>query len=150
MTTLNCFEYSLQENCLGWIIWNLLAAMILCFIFMLLTYVCIVYNDVSNVHWQTIYCEKFTVEETRHFTWAMFRQHDSWIILIIILDAHTESWRNLVAYKVKNIIRKQKTSWKPKIWINKQDADLNGYNCFDPITESSSDQLIWFCNRIEI
>ena len=29
--------------------------------------------------------------------------------------------------KVKNIIRKQKTSQKPKIWINKEDADLNGY-----------------------
>ena len=35
----------------------------------------------------------------------------------------------------KNIIRKQ-------IWINKQDADLNGLY-FDPITESSSDQLIY-------
>ena len=53
-------------------------------------YVCIVYNDVCNVHWQTIYCEKFTVEETGHFTWAMFRQHDSWIISNIIFEAHTE------------------------------------------------------------
>ena len=33
-------------------------------------YVCIVYTDVSNVHYQTIYCEKSTVEETGHFTWT--------------------------------------------------------------------------------
>ena len=29
--------------------------------------------------------------------------------------------------KVKNIIWKQTTSQKPTIWINKEDADLNGY-----------------------
>ena len=27
-------------------------------------YVCIAYIDVPKVHWQTIYCGKFTVEET--------------------------------------------------------------------------------------
>ena len=31
-------------------------------------FVCIVYIDVSSVHWQTIYCEKSTKEETGHFT----------------------------------------------------------------------------------
>ena len=40
-------------------------------------YVCIVYIDVREVHWQTIYCGKFAVEETGHFTWAMFGQHNT-------------------------------------------------------------------------
>ena len=30
-------------------------------------YICIVYIDVPKVHGQTIYCGKFTVEETKHF-----------------------------------------------------------------------------------
>ena len=46
--------------------------------------------------------------------------------------------------KVKNIIRKQKTSWKPKIWINKQDADLNGYIS---ILLQNHHQTNWFTNR---
>ena len=54
-------------------------------------YVSIAYIDVPNVHWQTIYCGKFTVEETGHSAWAMFRQHDSWIISNIIFEAHPES-----------------------------------------------------------
>ena len=33
----------------------------------------------------------FTVEETEHSAWAMFRQHDSWIISNIIFEAHPES-----------------------------------------------------------
>ena len=53
-------------------------------------YVCIAYIDVPKVHWQTIYCEKFTMEETGHSALAMFRQHDSWIISSIILEAHPE------------------------------------------------------------
>ena len=45
----------------------------------------------SKVYWQTIYCEKSTVEETGHLiTWAMFGQHDTSIISIIIFEAHTE------------------------------------------------------------
>ena len=35
--------------------------------------------------------EKFTGEETGHSAWAMFRQHDSWIISNIIFEAHPES-----------------------------------------------------------
>ena len=51
----------------------------------------------------------------------------------------------LVPYvnQVKNIIRKQKTSWKPKIWINKQDADLNGYIS---ILLQNHHQTNWFTN----
>ena len=51
-------------------------------------YVCIAYIDVPKVHWQTIYSGKFTVDETGHSAWAMFRQHDSWIISIIIHYAY--------------------------------------------------------------
>ena len=48
--------------------------------------------DVPKVHWQTIYCGKFTVEERDILlAWAMFRQHDSWIISNIIFEAHPES-----------------------------------------------------------
>ena len=55
-------------------------------------YVCIAYIDVPKVHWQTIYCGKFTVDETGHSAWAMFRQHiNSWIISNIIFEAHPES-----------------------------------------------------------
>ena len=54
-------------------------------------YVCIAYIDVPKVHWQTIYYGKFTVEETGHSAWAMFRQHDSCIISNIIFEAHPES-----------------------------------------------------------
>ena len=54
-------------------------------------YVCIAYTAVPKVHWQTIYCGKFSVEETGHSAWAMFRQHDSWIISNIICEAHPES-----------------------------------------------------------
>ena len=54
-------------------------------------YVCIAYIDVPKVHWQTIFCGKFTVEETGHSAWAMFRQHDSWIISNITFEAHPES-----------------------------------------------------------
>ena len=45
----------------------------------------------TKVHWKTIYCGKFTVEETEHSAWARFRQHDSWIISNIIFEAHPES-----------------------------------------------------------
>ena len=68
-------------------------------------YVCIAYNDVPKVHWKTIYCGKFTVEETEHSAWAMFRQHDSWIISNIIFEAHPESWRNAVTYILQLFIR---------------------------------------------
>ena len=44
----------------------------------------------SNVHWQTIYCKKLTVEGTGHLIWAIFRQHDTWIISTIIFEALTE------------------------------------------------------------
>ena len=54
-------------------------------------YVCIAYIDVLKVHWQTIYCAKFTVEETGHSALAMFRQDDSWIISNIIFKARPES-----------------------------------------------------------
>ena len=54
-------------------------------------YVCTAYIDVPDVHWQTIYCGTFTVEETGHSAWAIFRQHDSWITSNIIFEAHPES-----------------------------------------------------------
>ena len=54
-------------------------------------YVCIVYNDVSEVHWQTIYCEKSTVDKTGHFTWAMFRDDDTLIMSTIMFKTQTES-----------------------------------------------------------
>ena len=55
------------------------------------TYVCIVYIGVPKVHCQTIYCEKFTVEETGHFTWAMFGQHNTSITSAFIVEAQTEN-----------------------------------------------------------
>ena len=54
-------------------------------------YVYIAYIDGFKVHWQTIYCEKFTVEETGHFTWPMFREDDSSIRSTITFKTHTES-----------------------------------------------------------
>lgn len=42
-----------------------------------IAYVCILYIYASKVHWAGHYCEKPTVEETGHFTWTMFRQHDT-------------------------------------------------------------------------
>ena len=54
-------------------------------------YVCIVYFDVSKVHWQTIYCEKSTVDETGHFTWAMFGEDDTLIMSAVMFKTHTES-----------------------------------------------------------
>ena len=53
--------------------------------------VCIVYIDGFKVHWQTIYCEKFTVEETGHFTWPMFREDDTSIRSTIMFKTHAES-----------------------------------------------------------
>ena len=87
-TTLNCLEYSLQENVLGGycvIFFGKKHLLLYCD-----AYVCIAFV-VPKVHWQTIYCGKFTVEEPRHSAWAMFRQHDSWIISNIIFEAHPES-----------------------------------------------------------
>ena len=49
----------------------------------------------AEVNWQTIYCERSTVEETGHFTWATFRQYDSWIITTIIFETQlkvAETW----------------------------------------------------------
>ena len=88
-TTLNCLEYSQQEKCFGWILCHFLwyKLILLCRD----AYVCIAYNDVPKVHWKTIYCGKFTVEGTEHSAWAMFRQHDSWIISNIIFEAHPKS-----------------------------------------------------------
>ena len=54
-------------------------------------YVCTVYFDVFKLHWQTIYCEKFTVEETRNFTWPMFGEDDRSIRSTIMLKKHAES-----------------------------------------------------------
>ena len=54
-------------------------------------YVCIVYIDVPKVHRQNICCGKFTVEETGHFTWAMFGQPNTSITSTFIFEAHTES-----------------------------------------------------------
>ena len=54
-------------------------------------YVCIVYIDGFKLHWQTIYCEKFTVEETGHFTWSMFGEDDSSIRSTIMFKTHAES-----------------------------------------------------------
>ena len=39
ITALNCFEYSLQENCLGWIIWHFWAKMVPNLAFTLATFV---------------------------------------------------------------------------------------------------------------
>ena len=61
-------------------------------------YVCIVYIDMSTENRQTIYCEKSTVDETGHFTWAMFGKDDKLIISTIMLKTHTESRRNLIGY----------------------------------------------------
>ena len=54
-------------------------------------YDCIVYIDGVKVHWQTIYCEKFTVEETGHFTSPMFGEDDSSIRSTIMFKTHAES-----------------------------------------------------------
>ena len=54
-------------------------------------HVCIVYIDVSKVHWQTIYCEKFTVDETGHFAWAMFGEDNISIMSSIMFEKNTES-----------------------------------------------------------
>ena len=61
-------------------------------------YVYIVYIDVFKVHWKTLCCEKFTVEETGYFTWPMFREDDSSIRSTIMFKTHAESSRNLLAY----------------------------------------------------
>ena len=53
--------------------------------------VCIVYIDGFKLHWQTIYCEKFTVEETGHFTWPMFGEDDSSRRSTIMFKTHVES-----------------------------------------------------------
>ena len=89
-TTLNCLEYSLQEKCLGWISCHFLCQKNLYFLYCDV-YICIVYIDVPKVHWQTIYCGKFTMEKTRHFTWAMFGQHNTSITSTFIFEAQTES-----------------------------------------------------------
>ena len=56
-------------------------------------YVSIVYIDWFKVHWQNIYCEKFTVEGTGHFTWTMvmFGEDDTSIRLTIMFKIHAES-----------------------------------------------------------
>ena len=54
-------------------------------------YVCVVYIDVSKVHWHTNYSEKSTVEETGHFTWAIFGEDDTSIISTIMFKTRTES-----------------------------------------------------------
>ena len=43
-----------------------------------------------KLHWQTIYCEKFTVEETGHFASPMFGD-DSSIRSTIMFKTHAES-----------------------------------------------------------
>ena len=58
---------------------------------MLPTFVLYTLIDVSKIHWQTIYCEKSTVDETGHFTWAMFGEDDSSIMSTIMFKTHTES-----------------------------------------------------------
>ena len=58
-------------------------------------YICIVFIE---VHWQTIYFEKFTVEETGHFTWPMFGEHDTSIRSTITFKTQTGSLRNSAAY----------------------------------------------------
>ena len=67
----NCFECSLQENCLGWIMLHFIWFKRHMF-WHYVVYVCTVYTDVSKVHWQTIYCEESTVEKTGHFTLTVF------------------------------------------------------------------------------
>ena len=62
------FKYSLQENCLGWIMFNFCWFKRYIFWYYV-AYVCIVYIDGFKVHYKVIYYEKFTVEETRHFSW---------------------------------------------------------------------------------
>ena len=70
------------------------------------TYVCIVNIDGFKVHWQTIYCEKFIVDETGHFTWPMFGEDDTSVRSTIIFKTHAESWRILVAYIMQLCIPK--------------------------------------------
>ena len=53
-------------------------------------YICIVYIDEFKVHWQTIYCEKFTVEETGHFTWPTFGEDDCSIRSTIMFKTPAE------------------------------------------------------------
>ena len=55
------------------------------------TFVLYTITDVPKVHWQTIYCGKFTVEETGQFIWAMFGQLKTSITSTFIFEAHTES-----------------------------------------------------------
>ena len=45
------------------------------------------FDIASKVHWMTLYCEKSIMEETGHFTWATFGQHDTSTILSIIFEA---------------------------------------------------------------
>ena len=88
-TTLNCLEYSLQEKVL-WDIVSFSSAKRLILLYCD-AYACVAYIDMPKVHWQTIYSQKFSVEETEHSAWAMFEQHESWIISNIIFETHPES-----------------------------------------------------------
>ena len=58
-----------------------------CFAIMLPTFV--LYG--FEVHWQTICCEKFTVEETGYFTWPMFGEDDTSIKSTSMFKTHAES-----------------------------------------------------------
>ena len=65
-----------------------------------------VYIGVPKVHWQTIYCGKFTLEETGHLTWAMLGQHNTSITPTFIFE-HTlkvdETWLLIFdSYGIRN------------------------------------------------
>ena len=74
----NWFEFSLQEICLVWVMFHFL------WFKRHMYYVAYV--------WQTIYCEKFTVEETGHFTSpCMFGEDGTSIRSTIMFKTRTES-----------------------------------------------------------
>ena len=106
ITTLNCFEYSPQENCLGWIIWHFWAEMVPYLIFILRTFV------LYTLMCLTCISRPFTV---RNPPW---KKRDILLGLCLdnmtlhniqninsIFEAHTESWQNLVAYIQQTCIR---------------------------------------------
>ena len=80
----------------------------------------------SKVHWQTIYCEKFTVDETGHFAWAMFGEDDTSIMPSIMFEKHTESSRNLVGHILQLCIPNKSDIFVlyVRLWTMKRQGNL--------------------------
>lgn len=65
----------LEENFFGQIMSILFSLNVVCF------------GIAPKVHWMSLYCEKSTMEKTKHFTWATFGQHATSITSSIIFEA---------------------------------------------------------------